>query len=153
MVNIIDSIRERIVISLLVWAQSPKINVFHSIRRSASSYLDEDECRVGLASELDLEVVNGGRELALGLVGAVIGVTSTGERGSCKDGAASTTPARGGGRSRSRGSGGGLGRLLHGLFDLLGLGGKAAAVKAGSLASGTAEHDCFSIGDTARQKK
>lgn len=50
------------------------------------------------------------------------------------------------------GAGGGLGRLLRGLFDLLGLGGKAAAVKAGSLASGTAEHDCFSIGDTARQK-
>ena len=98
------------------------------------SYLDEDKGRVGLASELHLKVINDGGELALGLVGAVVGVPSTGEGGSGKHSAASTT-ARSGGRSRSGG-----GSRLGGILGLLRLGGEAPAIKAGSLASGTAEH-------------
>ena len=99
------------------------------------SYLDEDKGRVGLASELHLKVINDGGELALGLVGAVVGVPSTGEGGSGKHSAASTT-ARSGGRSRS----GGGGSRLGGILGLLRLGGEAPAIKAGSLASGAAEH-------------
>ena len=103
------------------------------------SYLDEDKGRVGLASKLHLKVINDGGELALGLVGAVVGVPSTGEGGSGKHSAASTTTARSGGRSRSGGGGGG-GSRLGGILGLLRLGGEAPAIKAGSLASGTAEH-------------
>lgn len=100
------------------------------------TYLDEDKGRVGLASKLHLKVINDGGELALGLVGAVVGVPSTGEGGSGKHSAASTTTARSGGRSRS----GGGGSRLGGILGLLRLGGEAPAIKAGSLASGAAEH-------------
>ena len=116
------------------------------------SYLDEDKGRVGLASELHLKVINDGGELALGLVGAVVGVPSTGEGGSGKHSAASTTTARSGGRSRSGGGGGGR---LGGILGLLGLSGEAPAIKAGSLASGTAEHGSTtdtSIGDRRTSK-